>query len=106
MLSNERGITVSVNPEHCSKQYVADELFGMAAILEQVMSERAMQMAGEAKSMEALILATSPDRLDNPRVGEELWQHLKAEFPDGQGGISVANLVRAMAREFMAVLLR
>lgn len=89
-----------VDKKFCSRMYIEDMLVGVLSVLAVIFQEQAFQMVGEEKSMELFIRVTSPDRLDDPRKGSELWDHLKAEFSK-DGGIDHERIAREMGDLFL-----
>ena len=93
-----------VKTEYCSALYLVDGVIGLAMIFEKIKSQQAFKMAGEERTMECFIQVTSPDRLEDPRRGDELWEYLKETFPSGYGGIDIAEISKTMAAKFMAAV--
>lgn len=86
-------MSATIDPRFCSRAYIADDETTVGAML-------AVMTAGcegpdEEAVMADFILATSPDRLDNPRKGKELWSYLRETFPGGRG-VDLGKLAAAV----------
>lgn len=94
---------LKVKTAFCSSKHITDGTIGIMTLLIGILSEEAFRYAGEEKTMEAFIRATSPDRLDNPRKGSELWDYLKETFPLGEReGIDKEVIIEKMSDILLA----
>lgn len=94
--------SVTIDPRFCRKSYLAEEHNGISALL----AVMTLDCEGTEEELMALfILATSPDRLDNPRRGQELWDYLRETFP-GNRGIDIQKLALAASHVNATVTLQ
>jgi len=89
---------------HCTYGYIVGGNGDVHIIMAMLAADVILQLVEEDEVVEVIIGITSSDRPSDPRRGDELYEALMSQFPDGQGGVDIVALKCRIQDEMQAAL--